>query len=148
MTQRIIDAWIQHPTARMVDEPMFDSLRRWTKAAGMIGDIPIESTLGALDEAGVDRAMICAWSSPRGALITNDEVAAFVAGEQAAGESGDPLDLSGGRAAGRVVARSQRPGPYGPKVTVRPLEKLKPPPQGPWGSRNQPWKFQVETALI
>jgi predicted TIM-barrel fold metal-dependent hydrolase len=63
----------------MVDEPMFDSLRRWTKAAGMIGDIPIESTLGALDEAGVDRAMICAWSSPRGALITNDEVAAFVA---------------------------------------------------------------------
>ncbi|MAF66309.1 MAG: amidohydrolase [Planctomycetes bacterium] len=81
MTRTIIDAWIQHPTPRMLAEPMFDSLRRWTKAAGAIEDVPIERTLGVLDQAGIDRALICAWSSPRGALITNDEVAAFVAAD-------------------------------------------------------------------
>ena len=28
----MIDAWIQHPTARHSGDPMFDSLRRWTKS--------------------------------------------------------------------------------------------------------------------
>jgi hypothetical protein len=79
MSTQIVDAWIQHPTARMLGDPMFDSLRRWTRAAGTIEDVPLESTLAALDQAGIDRALICAWSGPRGALITNDEVAAFVA---------------------------------------------------------------------
>ena len=28
---RIIDAWAQHPTARHLNHPMFESLRRWTR---------------------------------------------------------------------------------------------------------------------
>ena len=28
----MIDAWIQHPTARHSGDPIFDSLRRWTKS--------------------------------------------------------------------------------------------------------------------
>jgi hypothetical protein len=28
----IIDAWAQHPTARHIQDPIFDSLRRWTRA--------------------------------------------------------------------------------------------------------------------
>ena len=54
MTSRIIDAWIQHPTPRMLRDPMFDSLRRWTGQTAAIGDIPIEMTLGALDLAKMD----------------------------------------------------------------------------------------------
>ena len=41
--------------------------------------IPLELTLGAMDIAGVDRAMISAWHGPEGALISNDEVAGHVA---------------------------------------------------------------------
>lgn len=29
----IIDAWAQHPTLRQMQDPMFDSLRRWTRTA-------------------------------------------------------------------------------------------------------------------
>lgn len=79
MSRPIVDAWIQHPTPRMIREPMFDSLRRWTGQTDTIEELPIEMTLGALDVAAIDKALICAWSSPSGFLISNDEVASFVA---------------------------------------------------------------------
>jgi uncharacterized protein len=71
----IIDAWIQHPTARFMAHPMFDSLRRWGRLEGIASSLPLELTLGALDAAGVERALISAWWGPEGALISNDEVA-------------------------------------------------------------------------
>ena len=40
--------------------------------------MPIEATLTALDEAGVERGLLSAWHGPGGALIANDEVAAWV----------------------------------------------------------------------
>jgi predicted TIM-barrel fold metal-dependent hydrolase len=58
---------------------MFASLRRWTGDALPTGDLPVELTLAAMDAGGVDRALICAWYGPEGALISNDEVAGFVA---------------------------------------------------------------------
>lgn len=76
----VIDAWIQHPTPGLGAHPMFASLRRWMG----VGDdpaalaLPLEATVQALDAAGVRRALICAWWEPRGPLISNDEVAAFV----------------------------------------------------------------------
>jgi predicted TIM-barrel fold metal-dependent hydrolase len=73
------DAWIQHPTLRFVRHEMFASLRRWTGDAIPQDEIPIEATIGALDAAGVRRALISAWHAPDGALISNDEVAAWVA---------------------------------------------------------------------
>lgn len=78
----IIDAWAQHPTARHLAQPMFDSLRRWTRgdAQGLstITEWPVAVTVAAMDEAGVTRSLISAWEGPKGSLISNDEVAAFV----------------------------------------------------------------------
>ena len=54
---RIVDAWIQHFSPRILRHPMFASLLRWT-GAELPDEIPFEMTLGALrlsaDEA-VDR---------------------------------------------------------------------------------------------
>ncbi len=52
----IIDAWIQHPTLRMMHEPMFASLLRWTKGAAPTTELPVAATIAALDQAGVGQA--------------------------------------------------------------------------------------------
>lgn len=74
----IVDAWIQHPTPGFVGLPMFESLRRWLGVVEVPAEIPLGLTLGALDAAKVDRALVSAWHGPRGPLISNDEVAGFV----------------------------------------------------------------------
>ena len=74
-----VDAWIQHPTPRFLADEMFESLRRWTGGVIPTGEIPLSVTLEALDAGGVDQAIITAWHGPTGALISNDDVAAFVA---------------------------------------------------------------------
>ena len=75
---RIVDAWMQHPTPRFLDRPIFDSLRRWSH--GGLGEtgIALEATIAAMDEGGVRTGLVCAWWGPEGPLITNDEVADFV----------------------------------------------------------------------
>lgn len=75
----IIDAWAQHPTLRHTQDPVFDSLRRWTKAPVPTEEIPVAFTIGAMDHAGVAKSLISAWVAPRNVMISNDEVAAFVA---------------------------------------------------------------------
>lgn len=74
----IVDAWIQHPGAKMLRDPLFASLRRWL-GADELPEFPLEATLAALDGAGVACALTSAWVGPRGAMISNDEVAAQVA---------------------------------------------------------------------
>jgi len=75
----IVDAWMQHPTRRFLGHEMFASLRRWTGGAIPEGEPPLEATVAAMDEAGVEVGVITAWHSPReGALISNEEVAACV----------------------------------------------------------------------
>jgi predicted TIM-barrel fold metal-dependent hydrolase len=79
----IIDAWAQHPTARHLNDPMFDSLRRWTRGLGgpplaAETEWPVRVTLDAMDAGGVTQALLSAWVGPRGALVSNDEVASFV----------------------------------------------------------------------
>lgn len=74
----IIDVWAQHPTERFSAHEMFDSLRRW--APGALHEVPpLSATLDAMDAGGVRTALISAWYGPEGALISNDEVAGFVA---------------------------------------------------------------------
>jgi len=75
----IIDAWAQHPTLRHLQDPMFESLRRWTKTPAPKAEIPVTATVDAMDQAGVDRALISAWYAPHNVMISNDEVAEFVA---------------------------------------------------------------------
>ena len=79
----IIDAWAQHPTARHGSDPIFESLRRWTQGdagggAARAANLALSDTLAAMDEGGVDRSLISAWVGPKGAMISNDEVAGFV----------------------------------------------------------------------
>ncbi len=74
-----IDAWMQHPTERFLRHEMFASLRRWTGGEIPEGEVPVEATVAAMDAAGVGFGLLTAWHAPReGALISNDEVAAWV----------------------------------------------------------------------
>ena len=75
----IVDAWTQHPTPAFLRAPMFASLQRWTGMEAPSGPIPIDVTIAAMDAAGVTHATLSAWHGPQGPLITNDEVAGWVA---------------------------------------------------------------------
>lgn len=73
-----VDAWIQHPTPGFLAHEMFASLRRWTGEDAPAEQLPLSTTLGAMDVAGIDEALLSAWYGPEGALISNDEVAGWV----------------------------------------------------------------------
>lgn len=75
----IIDAWAQHPTLRHSQDPIFDSLRRWTKTETPSQELPVSATIAMMDQGGVSKSLISAWQAPGKDLISNDEVAAFVA---------------------------------------------------------------------
>lgn len=75
----IIDAWAQHPTLRHMQDPMFEPLRRWAKLEVPSVELPVAFTLAAMDHAGVAQSLLSAWVGPLGSLISNDEVAGFVA---------------------------------------------------------------------
>jgi predicted TIM-barrel fold metal-dependent hydrolase len=76
--KNIIDVWMQHPTLKFVNHPMFESLRRWTKTDKVTDEIPAEFTIAAMDEGHVQKGLICGWWGPQGPLIGNDEVASLV----------------------------------------------------------------------
>ena len=73
----IIDAWMQHPNADWIGNPMFESLRRWRPGKWSETAPPIEDTLAEMDRAGVSVGMLCAWHGPGGPMISNDEVAQY-----------------------------------------------------------------------
>lgn len=74
----IIDAWAQHPTLRHAQDPIFESLRRWTKMPAPTSELPVALTVAAMDAGRVDRSLISAWVAPNKVMISNDEVASFV----------------------------------------------------------------------
>lgn len=74
-----IDVWMQHPTLRHLRHDMFASLRRWMGTGIPDEEIPLEFTIAAMDEGGVELGLTAAWYGPEGDLISNDEVASFVA---------------------------------------------------------------------
>jgi uncharacterized protein len=74
----VIDAWAQQPNERFISQPWLEPLLRWTRQPGLPAP-SVEQTLRAMDDGGVERALLCAWSGPDGTLISNDEVAASVA---------------------------------------------------------------------
>src|ERR1700709_47686 len=73
-----IDVWMQHPTDRFLRHEMFESLLRWTGEAIPEGEIPLDTTVAAMDAGGVSLGVLSAWHAPEGPLISNNEVAAFV----------------------------------------------------------------------
>ena len=77
-----VDVWMQHPTPRFLGHDMFDSLRRWTGGDMPAGEIPLDATIQAMDEAGVEFGLLSAWHAPHvGPLISNDEVAGWVSAQ-------------------------------------------------------------------
>lgn len=74
----IIDAWAQHPTLRHMQDPIFESLRRWSKQETPTQELPLDSTVEAMNLANVEKSLISAWVAPRNVMISNDEVAACV----------------------------------------------------------------------
>jgi uncharacterized protein len=69
-----IDVWAQITTERMAKRPWLETLLRWTARGA--GEVPsVESTVQAMDAAGVDIALLSAWHGPEGSLISNEEVA-------------------------------------------------------------------------
>ncbi len=86
----IIDAWMQHPSAEFLADPMFESLRRWARGQLPGGhEVPAEAPVAAMDAAGVRTGMLCAWWGPQGPLISNDSVAAMIAGHPGRFARGD-----------------------------------------------------------
>jgi uncharacterized protein len=79
MSGMTIDVWMQHPTQRFLRQDAFESLRRWTGQQIPEDEIPIEATIEAMDAAEISFGILSAWHGPQGPLITNDEVAGWVA---------------------------------------------------------------------
>lgn len=75
----IVDVWMQHPTLRFLQHEPFESLRRWTGQQVPSEELPIDLRLAQMEEARVDRGLICAWHDASGPLISNDQVAGWVA---------------------------------------------------------------------
>ena len=51
-----IDAWIQHPTQRFLEQEMFASLFRWTGDQPPAEQPPLSVTLAAMDAGGIREA--------------------------------------------------------------------------------------------
>ncbi len=69
---------MQHPTLRFLRHEMFTTLTRWTGQERPDTELPLEATLAAMDDGGVDFGLLSAWHGPEGPLVGNDEVAGWV----------------------------------------------------------------------
>lgn len=74
----VVDVWSQITTPRFAAAPWLETLRRWTGQSDEALTPTVETTIAAMDEAGVEIALLSAWHGPEGALITNMEVAAQI----------------------------------------------------------------------
>lgn len=74
----VVDVWMQHPTLSFLGHEMFESTRRWTGQQLPEEELPIGTTVAAMDQAGVAFGLLSAWHAPQGFLISNDQVAAWI----------------------------------------------------------------------
>ena len=73
-----IDVWAQITTERMGKAAWLEPLLRWTDQTEASSLPTVESTVSAMDAAGVETALISAWHGPQGSLISNEEVSAQI----------------------------------------------------------------------
>lgn len=76
--KRIIDVWMQHPTKKLINHPMCDSIRNWMDFDFLDEDPPIELTIEAMDAAKIDKGLICSWQNSEGEIISNKQVSEYV----------------------------------------------------------------------
>ncbi|MER5384836.1 amidohydrolase family protein [Streptomyces sp. NPDC002688] len=102
----VVDAWMQHPTLRHSNHEMFASLRRWTGMKELEEEMPVGVTVAAMAAADVDTGLSSAWYGPQGTLISNDEVAGFVARSEGRLRGVAGVDLTRPVAAVRELRRA------------------------------------------
>ncbi|PRX47179.1 hypothetical protein B0I33_106280 [Prauserella shujinwangii] len=105
-TEGIVDAWMQQPTARFMDQPWLETLLRWTGLERRVP--PVAATVAAMDEAGVSRGLLSAWHGPTGSLISNDEVAEVVRAHPGRFAGVATVDLTDPMGAVREIRRCVR----------------------------------------
>lgn len=108
----IIDVWTQLPTARFWREKWLASLMRWTGEEAPSADAPVEMLLAAMDEAGVGKSLVSGWSSPKGDLISNDDVARAVDAAPARLKGLIGADISEPMAAVREIRARAKTGKF------------------------------------
>ncbi|XP_028516997.1 2-amino-3-carboxymuconate-6-semialdehyde decarboxylase-like, partial [Exaiptasia diaphana] len=74
----IIDAWMQHPNPEFLNQPYFESLRRWMGDQIVREQIPPQQTVASMDAANVQLGLLSAWWGPQGPMLSNDFVAEVV----------------------------------------------------------------------
>lgn len=112
-----IDVWMQHPTQRFLRSDMLASLRRWTGGSMPDAEIPIEVTVAAMDDAGVELGLLSAWLGPAGQdLVSNDEVAQWIALHPSRFKGLATVDLDRPMAAVRELRRRVAEGFVGLRV--------------------------------
>lgn len=102
----VVDAWMQHPTVRHANHEMFASLRRWTGMERLEEPLPVEVTVAAMAAADVETGLASAWYGPQGPLVSNDEVAGFVARSEGRLRGVAGVDLTKPVAAVRELRRA------------------------------------------
>lgn len=108
----IVDVWTQMPTARFWREPWLASLMRWTGKEAPSAETPVEALVAAMDEAGVALSLVSGWSSPKGDLISNDEVERAVDAAPTRLKGLIGADLSDPMEAVRDIRRRARSGKF------------------------------------
>ena len=74
----IIDAWAQPGMAQFRERvPEADRLLHASKSPILAGGMGPDETVEAMDKAGIQSMMLCAWCRPGRWVYTNDEIAAF-----------------------------------------------------------------------
>lgn len=73
-----IDVWGQIPTQRMAQSRWMESLLRWTGQSSETLATTPQTTVMAMDTAGVDIMLLSAWCGPGGYLVSNEEMLAAV----------------------------------------------------------------------
>jgi hypothetical protein len=56
----VIDVWMEQPTLRFLGNDIFESLRRWTGQEVPDEQLPIDATVAAMDDAGVNFGLLSA----------------------------------------------------------------------------------------
>jgi len=113
MTEKIIDAWMQITTEQLAGEAWLAPLLRWT-GQGMKDTLPtVDSTVSAMDAAGVETGLISAWTGPSGVLISNENTVENAAASKGRLRPVISVDLKDPMGAVREIRRRAKEGAVG-----------------------------------
>src|SRR5690349_20630741 len=86
MANNIIDVWAQRPMQQFQEgvpevEPLLvqssSPVKEWLKNTKN-GRVSADFIINQMDEAGIDKIMLCAWNRPNKTIISNDDILEYV----------------------------------------------------------------------